>query len=85
MPRLSAGVSMRRRDFFALAGIVAAGWSLPARTQQLGRATIGFLGATTSALQTQWTAAFVPRLRELGWIECQTVAIEFRWGEGDRA
>jgi hypothetical protein len=28
------------------------------------------------------TAAFVRRLRELGWIEGRTVAIEYRWGEG---
>ena len=29
-----------------------------------------------------WTAAFVQRLRELGWIEGRTVAIEYRWAEG---
>jgi putative ABC transport system substrate-binding protein len=44
--------------------------------------TIGFLGANTSAAQSQWTAAFVQRLRELGWIEGRTVAIEYRWAEG---
>ena len=43
---------------------------------------IGFLGANTPAVQSQWTAAFVQRLRELGWIEGRTVAIEYRWGEG---
>ena len=32
-----------------------------------------FLGATTPLLQTQWTAAFVQRLSELGWIESRTV------------
>ena len=31
---------------------------------------------------SQWTAAFVQRLRELGWIEGRNVAIEYRWGEG---
>jgi putative tryptophan/tyrosine transport system substrate-binding protein len=31
---------------------------------------------------SQWTAAFVQRLRELGWIEGRTVAVEYRWGEG---
>ena len=31
---------------------------------------------------SQWTAAFVQRLRELGWIEGRTVAIEYRWAEG---
>ena len=31
---------------------------------------------------SSWTAAFVQRLRELGWIEGRTVAIEYRWAEG---
>jgi ABC-type uncharacterized transport system substrate-binding protein len=31
---------------------------------------------------TAWTAAFVQRLRELGWIEGRTIAIEYRWAEG---
>ena len=44
--------------------------------------TIGFLGSARAAAQSQWTAAFVQRLRELGWIEGRTVAIEYRWAEG---
>jgi putative ABC transport system substrate-binding protein len=44
--------------------------------------TIGFLGAATLLSWSQWTAAFVQRLRELGWIEGRTVAIEYRWAEG---
>jgi putative ABC transport system substrate-binding protein len=31
---------------------------------------------------SQWVAAFVQRLRELGWIEGRTIAIEYRWAEG---
>src|SRR5262249_49599991 len=31
---------------------------------------------------SQRIAAFVQRLRELGWIHGRTVAIEYRWGEG---
>jgi hypothetical protein len=31
---------------------------------------------------TAWTAAFVQRLRELGWIEGRTIGIEYRWGDG---
>src|SRR5262249_60712353 len=46
------------------------------------RPTIGFLGAVTAVAGGQWAAAFVQRLRELGWIENRTVAIEYRWGEG---
>jgi putative tryptophan/tyrosine transport system substrate-binding protein len=44
--------------------------------------TIGFLGASTSSNWTHWTAAFVRRLGELGWIDGRTVAIEYRWAEG---
>jgi putative ABC transport system substrate-binding protein len=40
------------------------------------------LGAATASSWSQWTAAFVQRLRELGWIEGRTVTIEYRWAEG---
>src|SRR5215217_4354607 len=44
--------------------------------------TIGFMGQGTASAEGQRAAAFVQRLRELGWIEGQNVAIEFRWAEG---
>jgi putative ABC transport system substrate-binding protein len=44
--------------------------------------TIGFLGAGAQSAWTHWTAAFVQRLRELGWIEGRTVTIEYRWADG---
>jgi putative ABC transport system substrate-binding protein len=73
---------MRRREFITLAGGVAAGWPLAARAQQAGKLPIiGFLGADSSAFRP-WTDAFVARLRELGWIEGSTVAIEYRWSQG---
>jgi putative tryptophan/tyrosine transport system substrate-binding protein len=74
---------MKRRDFITLLGGAAVVWPLAARGQQPAKLpTIGFLGATTPSGQNQWTAAFVQRLRELGWIEGRTVAIEYRWAEG---
>jgi putative ABC transport system substrate-binding protein len=74
---------MRRREFITLLGGTTAAWPLAARAQQPGKLpTIGFLGTTTPSAQSQWTAAFVQRLRELGWIEGRTVAIEIRWAEG---
>ena len=74
---------MRRREFITLLGGAAAAWPLAARAQQPGKLpTIGFLGASTPSAWSQWTAAFVQRLRELGWIEGRTVAIEYRWAEG---
>jgi putative ABC transport system substrate-binding protein len=73
---------LRRRDFITLVGGAAA-WPLAARAQQPGKLpTIGVLGSTTPAAWSTWTAPFVQRLRELGWIEGRTVAIEYRWGEG---
>jgi putative ABC transport system substrate-binding protein len=74
---------MRRREFILALGGGAAAWPLAARAQQ-GKTlpTIGFLGASTSSNWTHWTAAFVRRLGELGWIDGRTVAIEYRWAEG---
>ena len=43
---------------------------------------IGFMGQGTASAEGQRAAAFVQRLRELGWIEGQNVAIEFRWADG---
>src|SRR6476620_10818994 len=74
---------MRRRDFISLVGGSTVAWPLAARAQQPGKLpTIGFLGATTASGASQWTAAFVQRLRELGWIEGRTIAVEYRWAEG---
>ena len=73
---------MNRREFITLVGGATA-WPWAARAQQAGKLpTIGYLGANTASAQSQWTAAFAQRLRELGWIEGRTVAIEYRWGEG---
>ncbi len=40
------------------------------------------MGASTASFERASTDAFVQRLRELGWIENRTVAIEYRWAEG---
>ena len=44
--------------------------------------TIGVLGASTPSVESQRFRAFEQRLRELGWVEGRTVAIEYRWAEG---
>src|SRR6516162_9237589 len=72
---------MRRREFISLLGGTAA-WPLAARGQQRKLPTIGLLGSTTALVESQRVAAFVQRLRDLGWIESRNVAIEYRWAEG---
>jgi len=72
----------RRRTFITLLGVAAA-WPLAARAQQPGKLpTIGFLGASTPTTASEWITAFAERLRQLGWVERRTVAIEYRWAEG---
>jgi putative ABC transport system substrate-binding protein len=75
---------VRRREFVTLLGGAAASvWPLAAGAQQPRKLpTIGFLGGATASAWRPWVAAFVLRLRELGWIEGRSVAIEYRWAEG---
>jgi putative tryptophan/tyrosine transport system substrate-binding protein len=75
--------AMRRRDFAVMLGSAVVGWPLAASAQQRSKLpTIGLLASSTPAIESKWTAAFVQRLRELGWIEGRNIAIEYRWGEG---
>jgi len=71
---------MRRREFITLLGGAAAAWPLAARAQQK-LPTIGLLGSTARWTESPRDAALLERLRELGWIEGRTVAIEHRWAE----
>jgi putative tryptophan/tyrosine transport system substrate-binding protein len=71
-----------RRKFITLLGGAAAAWPSAARAQQAKMPTIGVLGTASAAAWGTWTAAFVSRLRELGWIDGRTVAIDYRWANG---
>jgi len=76
---------MRRREFAkAIIGSLVA-WPFAAHAQVRKLPTIGFFGATSAAAARDWSGSFVQRLRELGWIEGQTVTIEYRWAEGREA
>jgi putative ABC transport system substrate-binding protein len=72
-----------RREFITLLVGAAAAWPVAAGAQQAAKLpTIGVLGVSTPSNWSEWTAAFVQRLRELGWTEGRTIAIEYRWAEG---
>jgi putative ABC transport system substrate-binding protein len=74
---------MKRREFITLlGGAPPCGRSRRARSSSAKLPTIGFFGSTTPSSWSNWVSAFVQRLRELGWIEGRTVAIEYRWAEG---
>jgi putative tryptophan/tyrosine transport system substrate-binding protein len=71
---------VKRREFITLLGGAAA-WPLAARGQQSKGPRIGALSTQSSDSRTD---AFKQALRELGYIEGQTIAIEWRFS-GDRA
>ena len=73
---------MNRREFITLLGGTAA-WPFAVRAQQAAKLhVVGYLGPNTPLAESKWTASFVQRLRELGWIERQDIGIEYRWAEG---
>ncbi len=75
---------MRRRDFIGGVAGISSAWPFDeARSAPSSKVPIiGYLGAATLSVTSEWVAAFVQRLRELGWIDGHTVAIEYRWAEG---
>ena len=78
-------IHIRRREFIFTLGGAAAAWPLAARAQQPGKLpTIGFLGSTTASIASQWVAAFVQRLRELGWIEGRNCRDRVSLGRGSQ-
>ncbi len=68
---------MRRRDFITLLGSAAAMWPLAALAQQSGK--MPRIGILDDAPMWQ---AFRQALRELGHVEGQNIAYEYRYGEG---
>ena len=72
---------MRRREFITLLGGVAM-WPLTVHAQQPAMPVVGFMMAGSRAALRDEIAAFEAGLKEMGFVEGQNLALEYRFAEG---
>jgi putative tryptophan/tyrosine transport system substrate-binding protein len=74
---------VRRREFITLLGGAAVGWSLAASAQTRSKIRrVGIVFSSTPMANKHLVEAFRQGLRELGYVEGQTILLEIRWAEG---
>jgi putative tryptophan/tyrosine transport system substrate-binding protein len=73
---------VKRQEFMGLLGSTAVTWPLTARAQQPTMPVVGFLGSDSPDMYEDRLRAFRQGLKEIGYIEGENLAIEYRWAEG---
>jgi putative ABC transport system substrate-binding protein len=73
---------IQRREFITLPGGAAAAWPSAAWGQQSKMPLLGLLGGADPVGYAPQIKALRVGLRDFGYIEGQTIAIEYRWAEG---
>jgi putative tryptophan/tyrosine transport system substrate-binding protein len=71
---------MRRREF--IAGLGAAAWVSPARAQQSAVPVVGFVYAGSADTSAGYLTPFRKGLGETGYVEGQSVTVEYHWLDG---